>query len=103
MKGAETSEPLGMLRKLPRLVEYDDRWPQLFLDLRDRLCEALQDRILSVHHVGSTAMPGLLAKPVLDVLIGIADFDAALECVPSLADLGFEFRPHDAILRKADQ
>lgn len=97
MKGAETSEPLGMLRKLPRLVEYDDRWPQLFLDLRDRLYEALQDRILSVHHVGSTAVPGLLAKPVLDVLIGIADFDAALECVPSLADLGFEFRPHDAI------
>lgn len=97
MRRAETSEPLGMLRERPRLVEYDDRWPQIFLDLRDRLYEALQDRILSVHHVGSTAVPGLLAKPILDVLIGIADFDAALECVPPLADLGFEYRPHDAI------
>ena len=91
------SEPLGMLKMQPRLVAYDDRWPQLFLDLRDRLYEALQDRILSVHHVGSTAVPGLLAKPILDVLIGVADFDAALECVPPLAELGFEFRPHDAI------
>lgn len=91
------SEPLGMLKMQPRLMEYDDRWPLLFLDLRGRLYEALQDRILSVHHVGSTAVPGLLAKPILDVLIGVADLDAALECVSPLADLGFEFRPHDAI------
>ena len=68
MRRAETSEPLGMPRERPYNVEYDNRWPQLFLDLRDRLYEALQDRILSVHHVGSTAVPGLLAKPVLDVL-----------------------------------
>jgi GrpB-like predicted nucleotidyltransferase (UPF0157 family) len=68
MRGAETSEPLGMPRERPRLVECDDRWPQLFPDLRDRLYEALQDRILSVHHVRSTAVPGLLAKPILDVL-----------------------------------
>ena len=90
-------EPLGMVKGQPELVGYDDRWPKQFLELRASLYEALQDRILSVHHVGSTAVPGLAAKPILDVLIGVAEFDAALEFVPLLENLGVEFRPNDDI------
>ena len=90
-------EPLGMLVATPRLVPYDERWPQVFASLRDSISRRLGDRCRSIHHVGSTAVPGLSAKPILDVLIGVPNLDDSLECVPSLAELGFEYGPEDDI------
>ena len=90
-------EPLGMIVERPELVPYDERWPAVFDRLRRSLADRLGDRILSVHHVGSTSVPGLSAKPILDVLIGVESLAASLECVPVLAELGFEYGPEDDI------
>ncbi|WP_405283860.1 GrpB family protein [Gaopeijia maritima] len=90
-------EPLGMIADQPQLVPHDDRWAELFDRLRVSLTRRLGDRILSVHHVGSTSVPGLSAKPILDVLIGVQSLAASLECVPILAELGFEHGPEDDI------
>jgi len=95
-----TDHPLGIVEGSPRLVPYDDRWPDLFSQLRARLEGALGGHILSVHHVGSTAVPGLVAKPVLDVLIGVSDLQEAVACIPSLATLGFEYGPDDDIAER---
>ena len=89
------SPPLGLDTRHPRLVDYDARWPAVFAALRADLLSTLSARILDVHHVGSTSVPGLRAKPILDVLIGVADFEASLECVPLLAGLGFSYGPED--------
>ena len=50
------------------IVDYDPSWPQRFREERDRLCGALGEAALAIWHIGSTSVPGLAAKPVVDVL-----------------------------------
>jgi GrpB-like predicted nucleotidyltransferase (UPF0157 family) len=79
------------------LVAYDPRWRRLFNDAAGELSLALGSEIVAVHHVGSTAVVGLCAKPVLDVLVSIRDFARALDLVPSIEAIGYEFRPNEEI------
>ncbi|HEY3612654.1 MAG TPA: GrpB family protein, partial [Gaiellales bacterium] len=61
---------------------------------RTRIRAALGDRALSVEHIGSTAVPGLAAKPIVDILVELGDpGDEAL--VPTLAAAGYELRVHE--------
>ena len=66
-------EPLGLESKTVRVVPYDDRWPSLFETEAARILEAVE-RVglpaLAIEHVGSTAVPGLAAKPILDIGAG---------------------------------
>jgi GrpB-like predicted nucleotidyltransferase (UPF0157 family) len=55
------------------IVEYDEAWPARFARARDRIAAALGPRALRIEHVGSTAVPGLAAKPIVDVLVVVAD------------------------------
>ena len=86
-----------MMEGQPRLVPYDDRWPALFTRFEAKLKAALGARILSVHHVGSTSVPGISAKPILDVLVGVPTLAAAADCVSILEGIGLEFAPEDDI------
>jgi len=67
------------------LAEPDPRWPEIFAAERDRIRAALGDRALAIEHVGSTAVPGLPAKPIVDVLV-VADVD----CSALLEGIGLE-------------
>jgi len=87
--------PLGLERGRARVVPYDPRWPALFEDIAAEIRRTGGNRILTVEHVGSTSVPGLAAKPILDLMIGVRDFEAARLLVPDLAILGFEFRPDE--------
>lgn len=55
------------------LVEYDDDWPARFTRHETRLRAALGSRLLDVQHIGSTAVPGLAAKPIIDILVTVTD------------------------------
>ncbi|WP_026124128.1 GrpB family protein [Nocardiopsis baichengensis] len=55
------------------LTEYDPKWPYLFQREAERVRETLGDAVLAVEHVGSTAVPGLAAKPCVDVLLLVGD------------------------------
>ncbi len=90
-------EALGLKRGQVVVVPYDSRWPGLFEEAAAQLRATLGSTILEVHHVGSTAVPGLCAKPILDVLGSVHDFDTARRAVPQLAELGYEFRPEEEI------
>jgi GrpB-like predicted nucleotidyltransferase (UPF0157 family) len=76
---------------------YDPAWPARFEDER-RLLQPVLGEFISggMHHVGSTAVPGLDAKPVIDILAGIADLAAARACIGSLAPLGYLYAPYRA-------
>ena len=88
---------LGLESGRARLVEYQPGWVALFDQEAARIREVAGDRILAVEHVGSTAIPGMPAKPVLDVLVGIPSFARGLELLPTLAQLGYEHRPDEDI------
>jgi len=79
------------------VVPYDPLWPRLFDQAKSEIRQACGSGVLDVHHVGSTAVPGLSAKPVLDILAVVPDLEQATSLVPSLEALGYEFRPGNAI------
>jgi GrpB-like predicted nucleotidyltransferase (UPF0157 family) len=70
------------------IVAYDPRWPETFHALRQRIVDVLGEVAPSVEHVGSTAVPGLAAKPIidLDVVVQLADLPIA---IVRLATLGY--------------
>ncbi len=91
---------LGLPRGIVRVVEYSREWPKLFAVEAARIQAALDTRVLDIQHVGSTSVPGLAAKPILDIAVGVGDFYAAFACVPLLEALGYEYRGEFGIARR---
>ena len=75
-------------------------WAAAFLRERELLLGALGDAVVAVEHVGSTSVPGVPAKPILDVLIGVVSFEAAVVCVEPMVRLGYEYRGEYGIARR---
>jgi GrpB-like predicted nucleotidyltransferase (UPF0157 family)/8-oxo-dGTP pyrophosphatase MutT (NUDIX family) len=75
-----------------RLSEHDPGWATRFAEEAERLRRAVGARAVAIEHVGSTSVPGLVAKPVIDVAIAVADERAADDCVAPLEALGYEYR-----------
>jgi GrpB-like predicted nucleotidyltransferase (UPF0157 family) len=74
------------------LAAADPSWPLLFAEERERLRSALADTAV-IEHIGSTSVPCLIAKPVLDILIGLDEFSSADELVPKIVALGYRYFP----------
>jgi GrpB-like predicted nucleotidyltransferase (UPF0157 family) len=70
-------------------VEYDPAWPERFEHEAARIRAALGDRALQIHHIGSTAVPGLAAKPIIDISLVIADSGDEPAYLPALTDAGY--------------
>jgi GrpB-like predicted nucleotidyltransferase (UPF0157 family) len=75
-----------------RIEEYDHAWPLLFTEAEDKIRGALGERVLELHHVGSTAVPGLPAKPFIDVDLVVADPADEASYIPDLEAAGFHHR-----------
>ena len=73
-----------------RVVPYDPTWPQRFAEERDRLAALLGDTCIAIHHIGSTAIPGADAKPILDLMPVVRDLAAVDALTPAFATLGYE-------------
>jgi len=73
------------------IVPADPSWPVEFEHAKADLEIALGGRALAMEHIGSTAVPGLAAKPIIDVLIGVAKLEDADPCVAILTRHGWEF------------
>ncbi len=74
------------------LVEYDPAWPELFAREAKRIRAALGPRALQVEHIGSTSVPGLIAKPIIDILLVVGDSANELSYVPALDAAGYVLR-----------
>lgn len=74
------------------LVDYDPTWPELYAREAERIRAALGDRVLLLEHVGSTSVPGLAAKPRIDILLVVADSADEASYVPALEAAGYVLR-----------
>jgi GrpB-like predicted nucleotidyltransferase (UPF0157 family) len=72
------------------LVDHDPSWAALFEQERDRVAGVF-DGVVGIEHVGSTSVPGLSAKPVVDVLIGLGQLDVSEEQIATMESLGYEY------------
>lgn len=78
-----------------RVIAYDPQWPQRFERERASLASAVGPWVSGgIHHVGSTAVPGLEAKPTIDILVGVEDLENARACFEPLASLGYLYAPY---------
>ena len=78
-----------------RIVAYDREWADRFDQERAALADAIGDWIVGgIHHVGSTAVPGLDAKPVIDILAGVEDLSGSRPCFDRLATLDYVYFPY---------
>ena len=71
------------------LAEYDSDWPRLYQRDEKRIRAALGERALVIEHVGSTSVPGLAAKPVIDIVLVVADSANESAYVPNLEAHGY--------------
>jgi len=83
---------LGLGRGAVQVVPYTPTWVSLFQSERARLQYALGANALDLQHIGSTAVPGLAAKPILDLGIAVAAEAVVAACVPCLTALGYTYR-----------
>ncbi len=74
------------------LVEYDAEWPRLYAREARRIRAVLDDAVRSVEHVGSTSVPGLAAKPIIDILLVVADSGDEPSYLPALEATGYVLR-----------
>jgi GrpB-like predicted nucleotidyltransferase (UPF0157 family) len=74
------------------VVEYNPSWPELFQFLRKRVARELRDIAATVEHVGSTAVPGLAAKPIIDMDVLLASSQLLPAAIEHLAVLGYSYR-----------
>lgn len=77
------------------LTPHNPLWAKEFARVKAELAGALPDWILSIDHMGSTSVPGLEAKPIIDISVAIPNLQASVSLVRALEGLGFRYRPDD--------
>lgn len=80
---------IGLKRDTVRLVAYDPEWARLFDSEASALHERIGELVVDVQHVGSTAVPGLIAKPILDVAAAVKSSEVIPAVARRLASAGF--------------
>ncbi len=73
-----------------RVVPYDPDWPVAFAVEAESIRGALRDAPVEVHHIGSTAIPGIFAKPIIDILLVVPSLELLDSQVPLIEALGYE-------------
>jgi GrpB-like predicted nucleotidyltransferase (UPF0157 family) len=72
--------------------DYDPHWPRLYEREEDRIRSVLGDRVIRIEHVGSTSVPGLPAKPLIDIVLEVADSADEAAYVPAMESAGYVLR-----------
>ena len=94
-------EPLEL-----ELHDYDERWVGLYLDHRRRILDALAAANVGVEHIGSTSVPGLAAKPIIDIVVTVDDITAEEDYLVPVLAAGYELRvrePGHRLVRTPDR
>ena len=94
MAGASLETGLigGIEKREIKVVDYDPVWVQRFEMHRDIIAKALGDAALSIEHIGSTSVPGLVAKPIIDILVVVGNSAVESTYLPQLEAAGYVLR-----------
>jgi GrpB-like predicted nucleotidyltransferase (UPF0157 family) len=82
---------LGLKHGMNLLADYDPEWPATFEEERIRILSAVSNVARGIEHYGSTAVVGLRAKPIVDILLGVAPLEDWLKCKAPLESLGYDY------------
>lgn len=82
-------------------VQYNPLWPQYFLEISAQIQSVIGKNLIALHHIGSTAIPNLMAKPIIDILGEALDIAKIAESKLAMEQLGFEFKGEYGIPERA--
>lgn len=75
------------------IFEYDPRWPILYEEEKARILDLIGHIVVTIEHIGSTSVPNLGAKPIIDIGVAIHRLADAEECILPLQSLGYQYVP----------
>jgi len=75
------------------IVDYDPRWPTIYSKEKDRILSVVGNKVAAIEHVGSPAISGLGAKPIIDIMVAVRQLSDAKECIEPLRSIGYEYVP----------
>ena len=73
--------------------EYDERWPSLYAEEAARIMRAIGDDLVAIEHIGSTAVPGMTSKPIIDILTAVSTWDRFDQMIRALQAIGYLYTP----------
>ncbi|WP_107657553.1 GrpB family protein [Nocardia suismassiliense] len=82
----------GIEKRDIRIVDYDPAWPQRFTEEHARIARALGTTARRIDHIGSTSVPGLAAKPIIDIDVCVPDVEDEAAYLPPLLAAGYQLR-----------
>ena len=88
---------LGLKHNINFLVGYDPEWAMEFARESQRIAVSLGSFVKGIEHYGSTAVTGMRAKPIIDILVGLAPFEEWEACKAPLEGLGYDYAAHAGI------
>jgi GrpB-like predicted nucleotidyltransferase (UPF0157 family) len=88
-------EPPSSVSQLPKqpveVVDYDPEWPRMFAEEKARILEACGEWLEVIEHIGSTSVPGLAAKPIIDMMPGLRRLEDGRHCIEPMEKLGYQY------------
>jgi len=81
---------LNKRKQIIEVVPYDSTWPKQFEEEASRIKPIFAENFVAIHHIGSTAVPGLAAKPTIDIVLEVKNIELVDECNNPMAELGYE-------------
>ena len=76
-----------------KIVDYSPRWSVLYEEEKNKILGVIGHKVVEIEHIGSTAVPGLGAKPIIDIMVGVSRLTDAEECIEPLRSIGYEYVP----------
>jgi len=86
-----------MVQREVEIVEYDPKWATLYREEKARVLAAVGHLAVAVEHIGSTAVVGLGAKPIIDIMVGVNRLSDAQQCIEPLGSIGYEYQPEHEV------
>jgi GrpB-like predicted nucleotidyltransferase (UPF0157 family) len=86
---------IGLQRKKVRLSSYNSEWKKIYKKEKELLLSVLGDQVLDIQHIGSTSVPGVKAKPIIDIVIAVKKIKDVEKLIESVEKLGYEYK-HEA-------
>jgi GrpB-like predicted nucleotidyltransferase (UPF0157 family) len=88
---------LGQHKRVFDLALYQNEWIDLFNQESDRIMTAIGDKVIQIEHIGSTSIPGMAAKPVMDILVAVERLALSSDIILPLDAIGYGYHPVDTV------
>ncbi|MBI4118135.1 MAG: GrpB family protein [Parcubacteria group bacterium] len=82
---------VGLKRGTVKVIPYQKKWAKEFEKEKARILKVCGDKIIAIEHIGSTSVPGLAAKPIIDIAVGVAKLKDAEKLLQPLKKIGYNF------------